>query len=293
MGTDVSKPSQLMSLLQAAGFRFKKQLGQNFLVDAHALQRILAAANVSAADGAFEIGPGAGVVTQRLAQQARRVLCVEKDTTLAPVLANALAGFDNVQVRMADVLELDWHELWQAFADCREVVVVANLPYYVTTPILLHMLESGVRFQRAVLMVQREVAERLQAPPASKAYGALSVAVQYRAEVDWLGRVPPGAFIPPPKVESALVRLRVRPQPAVQVEDERLFFRVVRAAFGQRRKTLRNALTGLGLDKQATQQVLAEAAIDPERRGETLSLSEFAGLAAALVAHLAYTGAKR
>ncbi|WP_029421954.1 16S rRNA (adenine(1518)-N(6)/adenine(1519)-N(6))-dimethyltransferase RsmA [Alicyclobacillus macrosporangiidus] len=280
---DAAKPSELKALLAEHGFRFKKQLGQNFLIDERVLQRIVDAAEVEASDGAFEIGPGAGVVTQRLAARVHRVVCVEKDERLRGVLSRALAGCDNVEVRFADVLELDLEDLWHRFDDCARVAVVANLPYYVTTPILFHVLESGVRFDTMVIMVQREVADRLSAQPGGKAYGALTLAVQYRAIVEPVCRVSPGAFLPPPNVESMVVRLRRRLRPAVEVRDERLFFRVIRAAFATRRKTLLNALTGqLPLQREGCLAALEEARIDPGRRGETLSLEEFARLAEAV-----------
>ncbi|MBX5437262.1 MAG: 16S rRNA (adenine(1518)-N(6)/adenine(1519)-N(6))-dimethyltransferase RsmA [Alicyclobacillaceae bacterium] len=276
----LAQPRQLKEVLARHGFTLKHGLGQHFLVDAGVLRDIVEAAGIGSEDGAFEVGPGAGVLTACLGHVARRVLAVEKDPALRPVLAETLDGLHNVEVRFADVLDLDLRDLWAAFADCRRVAVVANLPYYVTTPILFRLLEAGVRMDVIVLMVQREVAERLAAHPGSKSYGALSVAVQYRAEVQRLRRVGPGCFLPPPDVESAVVRLRLRSQPAVEVDDDARLFQVVRAAFGTRRKTLRNALrAGLGLSGDECEALLAEAGIDASRRGETLSLEEFAAIA--------------
>jgi 16S rRNA (adenine1518-N6/adenine1519-N6)-dimethyltransferase len=280
MEWDVAQPSQLKALLARHGFSFKKQLGQNFLIDARILTAIEQAAELTEADGAFEIGPGAGVVTQRIARSAKRVVAVEKDASLASVLDDALAAFPNVEVVFADVLKVDLPDLWTRFADCRRVSVVANLPYYVTTPILFHVLESGVRPYNIVVMVQREVADRMCAAPGSKDYGALSVAVQYHAEVDKVVRVPPSSFLPPPGVESMVVRLRCRSKPPVEVLDEATFFRVVRASFAMRRKTLLNTLAGpLGLSKDECARLLDGAGIDGRRRGETLTLDEFAAIA--------------
>lgn len=286
---DVSKPSLLKPFLAKYGFSFKKGLGQNFLIDAQILSAIAQASEVSDADGVLEIGPGAGVVTQRLADLAKRVIAVEKDASLRPVLAEALESCPNVEVTFADVLDLDLCKLWEKFADCNDVSVVANLPYYVTTPILFHVFESHVPVRNIVVMVQKEVADRLQAKPGTKDYGALTVTVQYRAEVETVIHVSPGAFIPAPTVDSTVIRMRCRPVPAVEVVNEAMFFRVVRAAFGMRRKTLLNALSAqLPMDKEACARCLELAGIDPMRRGETLSISEFATLS-----NVAYTVAKR
>ncbi|QSO50619.1 16S rRNA (adenine(1518)-N(6)/adenine(1519)-N(6))-dimethyltransferase RsmA [Alicyclobacillus curvatus] len=281
--TDVVRSSKLRELLEAHGFQFKKQLGQNFLVDAHVLHRIVEAADIHSSDGVFEIGPGAGVVTQALALRAQKVLAVEKDRSLAPVLESSLSGVDNVDIHYGDVLEVDLQEMWREFQDCHRVSVVANLPYYVTTPILFHLLESGVKLHYVVIMVQREVAQRLVARPGTKDYGALTVAVQYYAQVELIQRVPPGAFVPPPSVESQVVRLRIHDQPPVQVSNPALYFRVVRAAFGMRRKTLLNNLThSFKISKSDCEALLKDIGIDPMRRGETLDLTEFADITRAL-----------
>lgn len=273
------RPTVLKQLLAEHGFTFKKQLGQNFLIDGHVLDRIIEAAELSERDGVFEVGPGAGVVTQRLAEIAKSVVAVEKDRALAPVLASVLNQFDNTEVVFADVLELDLEELWRKFDGCDRVSVVANLPYYVTTPILFQLLESHVRLQHIVIMVQKEVADRLVAGPGGKDYGALTVAVQYYAEVDRVVRVPPGAFLPPPNVESTVIRLRLRPNPPVDVGDSKGLFRVVRTAFSMRRKTILNNLThGFGISKSVCTALLEDAGIEPSRRGETLSLVEFAAV---------------
>jgi 16S rRNA (adenine1518-N6/adenine1519-N6)-dimethyltransferase len=277
---DVVRPSELKELLYRHGFSFKKQFGQNFLIDERVLSRIVEAAELTARDGAFEIGPGAGVVTRRLARNAKQVVTVEKDRTLAPVLEDSLKGMENVKVVFEDVLETDLEQLWENFSDCDKVSVVANLPYYITTPILFHLLDSDIRLANIVVMVQKEVADRMMAEPGTKDYGALSVAVQYRAEVDKVVQVSPGCFLPPPNVESTVVRLRIRSEPPVKVDNEKLFSEVVRAAFGMRRKTLLNALSaGLSLAKKDCEQMFETLQILPNRRGETLRLEEFAAVA--------------
>lgn len=278
--TDVARLSNLRTILSAHGFQFKKQLGQNFLVDNRILDAIVDAAELSPTDGAFEVGPGAGVVTSRLGEVARKVVAVEKDKSLAPVLESVIGTLPNVDIIFDDVLELNLRETWELFSECDRVSVVANLPYYVTTPILFHLLESKLPIHNIVIMVQREVAERLAAPPGGKDYGALSVAVQYYAEVERVVKVPPSSFLPPPNVDSAVVRLRMRAHPPVQVEDEKLFFRVVRGAFSMRRKTLLNNMTHtFPFSKQECEALLRDVGIEPSRRGETLTLSEFAAIA--------------
>ncbi|RIV21771.1 16S rRNA (adenine(1518)-N(6)/adenine(1519)-N(6))-dimethyltransferase RsmA [Alicyclobacillaceae bacterium I2511] len=275
----IYQTGQLQQVLHRHSFRFKKQLGQNFLTNSEVLDALVAAANLTQNSGAFEIGPGAGVVTWRLAQTAHRVLAVEKDATLEPVLRETLAGFQNVEVRFADVLKQDLAALWETFSDCADVSVIANLPYYVTTPILFHLLDAKVSYHTAVVMVQKEVADRLTAAPGGKEYGALSVTVQYRARVEKVLQVCRGAFTPAPNVDSTLVRLRPHPVPPVTVTNEEVFFALVRAAFGTRRKTVLNSLAlGMGVDKLGVARALNAACIEPKRRGETLSIAEFATL---------------
>lgn len=273
-------PTSLRSLLTRHQFTLKKHLGQNFLVDPAVRRRIVDAADIRAEDGVIEIGPGAGSLTRFLAERARRVVTIEKDRQLMPVLADALAGCDNVDQIFADVLETRLADVVQRLGDCARIHVIANLPYYVTTPILFHVIDSSVPFHQMVVMVQKEVADRLAAPPGGKDYGALTVSVQYRAHVSKLLTVGPGAFVPPPNVDSTVVRLLFHTQPPVPVTDERIFFRVIKAAFGVRRKTLLNALSSqLPLDKARCRALLEQAGIDEQRRGETLSLAEFAAIA--------------
>ncbi len=275
----LARPGELKRFLARHGFVLKKGLGQNFLIDERVLDKIVEASGISERDGVLEIGPGAGVLTQRLAARAGKVVAVEKDAALQPLLAESLRAFARVEVVYADVLDVDLQELWARFAGCPRVHVVANLPYYVTTPILFHILEAAVPVNNILVMVQKEVADRLAAAPGRKEYGALSVMVQYRAEVERIVSVPPSSFLPPPGVESVVVRLSCRPprHPVRHLPDLR---RVVRAAFATRRKTLANALAGgLGWDRDETRRLLMGAGIDPDRRGETLSLQEFVRVA--------------
>jgi 16S rRNA (adenine1518-N6/adenine1519-N6)-dimethyltransferase len=277
----LAKLSTLREYLSRHGFSFKKQLGQNFLIDTSVLEKIVHASEVTDKDGVLEIGPGAGVVTRALSAYAKKVVAVEKDESLRPVLQDTLAECRNVVLRFADVLEIDIRELFsEVFHDCEKVCVVANLPYYVTTPILFHILESQVDVAQIVVMVQKEVADRMTAKPATKDYGVLSVAVQYRAEVSKVTSVSRGCFFPSPNVDSTVVKLAIwgKNKP-VQVDDEGRFFKIVRSAFGMRRKTILNALSGgMAISKERCADWLRSADIDPKRRGETLSLHEFSNL---------------
>lgn len=275
----LTAPGTVRQLLNAHGIRIKKRLGQNFLVDRNILQKIVAAAELEADDTVLEVGPGLGALTQALAERAGRVVAVEIDEQLIPVLHKTLAAYPNVTIVHADALRLDLGSLVPGAA---KVKVVANLPYYITSPLLMHFLEADLPLERLVVMVQAEVAERLQAAPGSKAYGALTVAVQYRAEVTRVAKVPRTVFLPQPGVDSAILCLRLRPYP-VRPKDEGLFFAVVRAAFAQRRKTLRNALAPLAGERGvAVEEVLGKANVDPAVRGETLSIEAFIAVADAL-----------
>ncbi|MFO7172851.1 MAG: 16S rRNA (adenine(1518)-N(6)/adenine(1519)-N(6))-dimethyltransferase RsmA [Bacillota bacterium] len=273
----------LKALLERHGLRPQHRLGQNFLVDRGTLAKILAAVAPAEAPLILEIGPGPGILTAALAEAAPRVLAVEIDRGMVALLRETLGHLPNVEVIHGDALKVDLRSLLaERLQPGQKARVAANLPYYITSPLLFRLLEEDLPLDRIVVMVQREVALRMVAAPGSREYGALSVAVQYHTVPRVVARVSRGAFWPPPEVDSAVVALEVREQPAVSV-PRRLFFAVVRAAFQQRRKTLANALAGgLGLERAWVEERVAAAGIDPSRRGETLSLEEFAAVARAL-----------
>lgn len=275
----LSSPSAVRAVLQAHGVQVKKRYGQNFLIDHNILQKIVRAADLGPDDTVIEVGPGIGALTQALAPHAGRVIAVEIDDQLIPVLHDVLSGYTNVRVVPGDALRIDLQEL---AADAARVKVVANLPYYITSPLIMRFLESSLPLQRMVVMVQAEVADRLSASPGSKVYGSLSIAVQYRAEVSRVTRVPRTVFYPQPNVDSAVVALSIRQYP-VQAKDDRLFEAVVRAAFSQRRKTLRRALAPLAGEHGVDVEVLfGKAKIDPTLRGESLPIEHFIALADSL-----------
>lgn len=283
---DIASPGRTKAIIAKYGFQLKKSLGQNFLVDRNILRKIVEAAELDGTRGALEIGPGIGALTEWLAQEAGRVVAVEIDQRLLPILQETLQGRDNVTVVHGDVLKLDLAARFgEWFAGMAGVSVVANLPYYITTPILMKLLEERLPLANIVVMIQKEVAERMAARPGGKDYGSLSVAVQYYCEPELVTLVPHTVFIPQPNVDSAVIRLRVRQTPAVAVADERLFFDVVQAAFAQRRKTLANNLLARYFGKGGRAELealLRGCGIDPGRRGETLRLDEFAALSDAL-----------
>lgn len=262
-------------ILKAFGLHMSKKLGQNFLIDAGIVQGIVDAAQIHPGDHVLEIGPGIGTLTQGLAEAGADVTAVELDKKLPAVLAETLKAYDRVRIVPGDILKVDI----PALMGQEPFKVVANLPYYITTPILMTLLERRLPITMMVTMVQKEVAERMTARPGSRSYGALSVAVQYYTEPEIVLNVPPRSFIPAPEVDSVVIACRVRSVPAVKVSEEKLFFRVVRAAFGQRRKTLANALRGGGFPKEQVRAAMERAQMDPQRRGETLSLEEFGCLA--------------
>lgn len=279
---DIATPRRTKEIISKHGFSFKKSLGQNFLIDANILNKIVEAAELTPERGALEIGPGIGALTERLAQQAKAVTAVEIDQRLIPILRDSLSEYSNVNVRHGDILKVDLHELFREdFSGVDKVSVVANLPYYVTTPILMKLLEERLPLDNIVVMIQKEVAQRMAAQPGGKEYGSLSIAVQYYCEPELVCIVPKTVFIPQPNVESAVIRLKLREQPAVQVEDEQHFFDIVQSSFVQRRKTIANNLKTRyfnGGDREQLEQLLASAGINPTRRGETLSLQEYAVL---------------
>ncbi len=277
-------PKATKEVVRKYGFRFSKSLGQNFLIDESILHEIIDGAEVTKEDLVMEIGPGIGTLTQALAEQAKKVVAVEIDRGLIPILAETLGEYKNVNIVHGDILKLDLHQLIQEEFEGAPVKVIANLPYYVTTPIIMKFLEERVPIKSMVVMIQKEVADRMQAKPGTKDYGSLSVAVQYYCEPKIITRVPPSAFMPQPNVESTVIRLTLLEAPRVKVKNEELLFQVVRAAFGKRRKTLLNALTssGLGIEKERVRAALAAAQIEENRRGETLTIEEFGILADAV-----------
>ncbi len=277
----IATPNRTKEILQRHKLSLKKSLGQNFLVDSNILRNIVTAAQLSPDKGALEIGPGIGALTQYLAEAAGRVVAVEIDQRLLPVLAETLSRYPHASVIHEDILKVDLHRLFEErFSEQAAVSVVANLPYYVTTPIVMKLLESRLPLENIVVMVQKEVAQRMGAAPGSKAYGSLSIAVQYYCEPEIVAIVPHTVFIPQPDVDSAVIRLAVLPQPRVRVSDESYFFQIVHACFAQRRKTMmNNLLVKFGKSNKALiQEALTEAGIDGTRRGETLSLDEYASL---------------
>lgn len=261
-------------ILQRFGLHMSKRLGQNFLIDAGIVQGIVDAADIQPGDKVLEIGPGIGTLTQALCEAKADVTCVELDKRLPEILSHTLESYDNVRIIQGDILKVNIVEIMGS----GPFKVVANLPYYITTPIIMALLEKHLPITDIVVMVQKEVAQRMAANPGSKTYGALSVAVQYYTIPKIALYVPPRSFMPPPEVDSVVVNCKVRPQPAVDLIDEKMFFRVVKAAFGQRRKTLNNALKSMGVDKNTIADILTRAGIEPSRRGETLTMEEFAAI---------------
>ena len=262
------------------GFKFSKSLGQNFLIDDNVIDRILAGARLGEGDKIIEVGPGIGTLTREMGKVADKVVAIEIDKTLIPILKETLDEFDNIEVVNQDILKVNVQELVQEKLSGGPVKLVANLPYYITTPIVMKFLEENIPVTDIVVMVQKEVADRMNAGPGTKDYGALSVAVQYYCETEIVAKAPRHMFIPQPNVDSTVIGLHVRPKRKYQVDSEEIFFKTVKASFGQRRKTLLNALGGLGfLTKDEIKEVLAAANIDEKRRGETLTIEEFANLA--------------
>ena len=273
----------IRQLLERHGFSFSKKLGQNFLINPSVCPRMAEACGAAEDTGVLEIGPGIGVLTRELALRAGRVVAVELDDRLPPVLAETLADRDNVRVVQGDCMKLDLHALIrEAFGD-RPVAVCANLPYYITSPIIMNLLESRLPVENITVMVQKEAAQRLCAAPGTRQAGAVTLAVAYYAEAETLFTVSRGSFMPAPNVDSAVIRLTVRKQPPCAVKDEKVMFRLIRAGFGQRRKTLLNSLTGAGYSKETLSAAFTTAGLAPTARAEQLTLTDFAALADALV----------
>lgn len=274
-------PQNTIAILQKYRFHFQKKYGQNFLIDSSVLERIIKAAEIGREDCVLEIGPGIGTMTQYLAENARKVVAVEIDKALIPILEETLGTCDNVTVLQGDILKTDIGELAERFNAGKPLKVVANLPYYITTPIIMELFEKNIPLESVTVMVQKEVAGRMQAQPGGKDYGALSLAVQYYAKPEIVANVPPNCFIPRPAVGSAVVKLKRFKKPPVAVEDEKFMFSLIRAAFNQRRKMMVNALAAgvPGLSKETIAKALARLGIPETIRGERLSLAEFAALA--------------
>jgi 16S rRNA (adenine1518-N6/adenine1519-N6)-dimethyltransferase len=278
---DLGIPQNTIKVLQKYNFNFQKRFGQNFLIDTNVLNRIIAAADITKEDCVLEIGPGIGTMTQYLAESAGAVAAVEIDKNLIPILEDTLSGYDNVTIINEDILKLDIHKIVEEKNGGRPIKVVANLPYYITTPIIMGLLESHVPLKSITIMVQKEVADRIQVGPGTKDYGALSLAVQYYAKPEIVANVPPNCFIPRPNVGSAVIRLTKHEVPPVEVKDEKKMFALIRASFNQRRKTLVNGLcnaTELRLSKEQVAQALEDMKLPPAVRGETLTLEQFAEL---------------
>ena len=277
----LGNPKNTIEILNKYKFVFQKRYGQNFLIDEHVLGKIIRSAGITEEDFVIEIGPGIGTLTQYLAASAREVAAIEIDDALIPILEDTLSGYDNVTVIHDDVLKVDLTRLAEEKNGGRPVKVVANLPYYITTPIIMGLFENHVPLDSITIMVQKEVADRMKTGPGSKDYGALSLAVQYYARPELVANVPPNCFMPRPRVGSAVIRLTRHAKPPVEVQDEKLMFGIIRASFNQRRKTLVNGLGNapeLHLPKEKTAAVLEEMGLSPSVRGEALDLAGFAEL---------------
>ena len=278
---NLGNPKNTIEIIQKYEFMFQKKFGQNFLIDTHVLEKIISAAGITKNDCVLEIGPGIGTMTQYLAENAGHVVAVEIDRNLIPILKETLADYDNVTVINEDILRVDIKALAEEYNDGKPIKVVANLPYYITTPIIMGLFESGVPIDNITVMVQKEVADRMKEGPGSKDYGALSLAVQYYAEPEIVANVPPNCFIPRPNVGSAVIRLTRHKEMPVEVKDPALMFKIIRASFNQRRKTLQNGLgnaSELPYTKEQIAAAIAEMGLTPTIRGEALSLAQIAQL---------------
>ncbi|MDO4521669.1 MAG: 16S rRNA (adenine(1518)-N(6)/adenine(1519)-N(6))-dimethyltransferase RsmA [Eubacteriales bacterium] len=278
----LSNPQKTIEVIQKYEFAFQKKFGQNFLIDGHVLHKIIASAEISADDFVLEIGPGIGTMTQYLAEAAGHVLAVEIDRMLIPILQETLQAYDNIEILNEDVLKVDIGRIVEEKNGGRPIKVVANLPYYITTPIIMGLLEQHVPVESITVMVQKEVAQRMQAQPGTKDYGALSLAVQYYCDPYIVANVPPNCFMPRPKVGSAVIRLTTHEHPPVKTQNEELMFRIIRDSFNQRRKTLVNGLHNsqtLSFSKEQILEALEQLGVAPSVRGETLTLAQFARLA--------------
>lgn len=284
---DLVKPHNTVAVLQKYQFHFQKKYGQNFLIDPHVLDKIICAANITEDDFVLEVGPGIGTLTQYLCKYAKKVAAVEIDQNLIPILQDTLSDCKNARIIPGDILKVDVKKLAEEHCNGKKMKVIANLPYYITTPVIMNLFESKARIERIVVMVQKEVADRMQAQPGTKDYGALSLAVQYYAKPEITAFVPPNCFIPRPKVGSAVIRLDCNQKHSVLVKDEAFLFRMIRASFNQRRKTLVNGLSNASdfpLSKQQICEGIEQAGLPLNVRGEELTLTQFAQLADILLA---------
>ncbi|MDW3988606.1 16S rRNA (adenine(1518)-N(6)/adenine(1519)-N(6))-dimethyltransferase RsmA [Staphylococcus saprophyticus] len=280
---DIATPTRTKALLNQYGFNFKKSLGQNFLIDVNIIHNIIDASDIDEQTGIIEVGPGMGSLTEQLAKSAKKVMAFEIDQRLIPVLKDTMGPYDNVTVINEDILKADIaHYITEHLTDCEKIMVVANLPYYITTPILLNLMQQKLPIDGYVVMMQKEVGERLNAQVGTKAYGSLSIVAQYYTETSKVLTVPKSVFLPPPNVDSIVVKLMKRPTPIVDIDDENKFFKMTKAAFSQRRKTINNNYQSLFVNGKVNKEKILEwleaAGIDPRRRGETLSIKEFADL---------------
>lgn len=277
----LGNPQKTIEIIKKYEFAFQKKFGQNFLIDTHVLDKIISAAGVTKDDCVLEIGPGIGTMTQYLAENARHVVAVEIDSNLIPILNETLADYENVTVIHADILKVDINQITEQYNGGRPIKVVANLPYYITTPIIMGLFENLVPIDNITVMVQKEVADRMQVGPGSKDYGALSLAVQYYADPYIVANVPPNCFMPRPNVGSAVIRLTRHKEPPVKTEDPGLMFRLIRASFNQRRKTLQNGLNNspeIPFTKEQIMAAVESLGLGPSIRGEALTLDQFASL---------------
>ncbi len=277
----LSHPQRTIEIIKKYEFAFQKKFGQNFLIDGHVLDKIIRAADINKEDIILEVGPGIGTMTQYLAEGAKKVIAVEIDKKLIPILGDTLSEYDNVTVLNEDILKLDFKQFFETYAEGKPIKVVANLPYYITTPIIMQLFESGLPIKNMTVMVQKEVALRMQAEPGTKEYGALSLAVQYYADPYIAANVPANCFMPRPKVGSAVICLTKHEKKPVQVKDEKFMFQIIRASFNQRRKTLQNGLVNsqeLHVTKEQVVNALEQLGISTTIRGEKLTLEQFAAL---------------
>ena len=281
-------PSTIKDIKARHDFQLSRSLGQNFLTDKNIIDKIVEAPEIGPHDLVIEIGPGIGVLTAEAARRAAKVVAVEIDRKLIPILQETLAEFDNIEILNQDILKTDLHKILEQNREYKGqkiegVKIIGNLPYYITTPIIMKILEEGVPADSITIMMQKEVADRLKAPPGSRTYGAISAAVAYYCRVDHVANVPKEVFIPQPKVDSAVLKLSLRKEKPLELANEKLFFQCIKAGFGQRRKTLLNSLTGVGgYTKEQVESALSEAGIDSKRRAETLGIEEFGKVANAL-----------